>query len=112
MKRFALVAVVIAIGSLAVTPALAQGKDPFLPPNSGPAPAPGSGGAGAPGSGAFEPPPVSQEPGNGLARTGQDVGGQFGIAVALVSLGGGLRLAARVTSSSGPRMGRVRPASG
>jgi hypothetical protein len=87
------VALVLVLG--AHLPVAAQGKDPFRPPPgagapAAPAPAPGS---------AVDPNPADPvAPGDGLARTGQDVAAALGLGMLLLAVGVALRLTERAMS--------------
>ena len=81
-------------------PAFGQGKDPFKPP-VGPVADAGQLQPGddlAPAAPANPSEPAGSD---GLARTGQDVGGLFAAGVALVALGLGMALLGRVMAPGG-----------
>jgi hypothetical protein len=82
----------------AVSSAIAQPKDPFRPPGTS-----AGDGSGLPGgerpSGVA--PPAEPAPGDGLARTGQDVGSPFAVGSALIAFGLALHLIATVRRGVG-----------
>lgn len=83
----------------AVSGASAQPKDPFRPPETST-----GDGSGLP-AGERPPavaPPAEPAPGDGLARTGQDVGSPFAVGSALIAFGLALRLIATVWRGVGP----------
>ena len=103
MRRAILLLLVFGLAGSFAGAAQAQGKDPFRPPPAG-----GSAGGEAPDLGVSPgvPSGIPRQPGDGLARTGQDVDSLVGLGIVFVLLGSALRLTARSAGLSG-RGGRT-----
>lgn len=91
--------ILVALGSALAMEARAQGKDPFLPP-------PGAGPDVSGDSDQGEPPAAVDPdeptaPGDGLARTGQDVAMQLALGLVLFALGCAFRMAERGAALAG-----------
>ena len=100
--------VVVTIGFLVASNALdagAQAKDPFRPP---PEAGPGGGAPDPDAPAGIPEPSVEASPGDGLARTGQDIALLLSLGVVLLLFGAALRATAAALDGTFRRLGRVR----